>query len=420
VLYLTVDSAEQLPAVEAVIAAMYGVAAALSSLDQEQLVHALLIADMVHAEAAAQQAMEPLTAAAQAEQGLSATALEALIGLTAWPAFLLKLLTTVVQHAPCCRDRIASLEAITAADSNSRVQRLLVAALGDLEAVWADKQLTKLLLELPLPAMQLLLSSDQPRVASEDAVLFTAQQCINSQKLDVSHNVLRVALAPLVRAPHLLLFPLSCMAVAPNSSVLLMGDYDTQLRSLLCLNDAAEPLQHADALESIRGFPPSWRLGPRQIRPLADGVRLEWRLEQLRQACRDSFARQQGVYRHSPGWSPALCGRAWGMLVHCICEDTGTQLRLLVGPKAVPDNVFIKSYSYTVICCGVAHNRSAACAGAREYRYNCYSCSEAVFPAEPMASGWMRQHGLLQACQPMGTCCCSCTCTVRSDGSCVL
>jgi hypothetical protein len=44
-LYLTIDSAEQLPAAEAVIAALYAVPDAHDSLQQHQHVCALLIAD---------------------------------------------------------------------------------------------------------------------------------------------------------------------------------------------------------------------------------------------------------------------------------------------------------------------------------------------------------------------------------------
>uniref|UniRef100_A0A383WH79 BTB domain-containing protein n=1 Tax=Tetradesmus obliquus TaxID=3088 RepID=A0A383WH79_TETOB len=53
-LHLTIDSAEQLPAAEAVLAAMYGVEDAIEGLEQQQLVDAVVIADMLHAGTAAQ------------------------------------------------------------------------------------------------------------------------------------------------------------------------------------------------------------------------------------------------------------------------------------------------------------------------------------------------------------------------------
>jgi hypothetical protein len=370
---------------------MYGVPVAKCSLDHEQLVYAVLIADMVHVEAAAQQAARLLMIAAQSGHGLSAAALEALADV-AWPACLLQLLPVVVKHSPCCRDQTAGLAAITAADSNGRVQQLLLAVLGDLEEVWADRQLKALMLELPLPAMQLLLSSDQLCVASEDTVLYTAQQYVttNRKKKSVPYDVLRGALAPLVRAPHLSLFPLSCVAVPPNSRSLLMGAYHQQLQSLLCLKHMAGSQQLAAGLGSIPNIPDSWQLGLRQITPLPRGVWLEWlaEVQEIKAMCRDSFAEQQTFNLTCIGGSPPLTGRAWAPVVQCSSSDAGTQVQLLVGPKNVPPNVFVKSYKYTISCCGKAYTRSVACAGPRQDKYHCFSCSEAVFPAERMPGGW--------------------------------
>jgi hypothetical protein len=77
---------DQLPAAEAVIAALYGVPESLSSLDQVQLVHAMTIADMVHAEAVVKQAVEPLETAPWSDEGLSAAALQVLAGIHACAA----------------------------------------------------------------------------------------------------------------------------------------------------------------------------------------------------------------------------------------------------------------------------------------------------------------------------------------------
>jgi hypothetical protein len=133
--HLTIDSAEQLPAAEAVIAAMYGVPDAISSLEQQQVVHAVVIADMVHAETAQQQVLQALQAAAMSQYGLAAAVLQALAGMSVWTACLLQLLLTIVEHAPCCRDSTADLEAVAAADVGGRMQQLLVAVLGNLQAV---------------------------------------------------------------------------------------------------------------------------------------------------------------------------------------------------------------------------------------------------------------------------------------------
>jgi hypothetical protein len=60
-LHLTIDSAEQLPAAEAVIAALYGVLDGLRNLQLQQLVDAVMIADRIGAPALVEQAASDLT-----------------------------------------------------------------------------------------------------------------------------------------------------------------------------------------------------------------------------------------------------------------------------------------------------------------------------------------------------------------------
>uniref|UniRef100_A0A383VRZ8 MATH domain-containing protein n=1 Tax=Tetradesmus obliquus TaxID=3088 RepID=A0A383VRZ8_TETOB len=81
-----------------------------------------------------------------------------------------------------------------------------------------------------------------------------------------------------------------------------------------------------------------------QIRPLADGVRLEWRLpvEQLRQACKDSFAQQTTVDIWSPACSPPLAGLTWQLQVQCAQQDGGTVVGLYVGPCQLAAGVWYK------------------------------------------------------------------------------
>jgi hypothetical protein len=345
----------------------------------------------VHVEAAAEQAVAALKAAAAAAgQGLSAAALEALAGLPAWPTRLLQLVPVIMQHTLCCNKNTAGLAAIRAADTGNRVQQLLLAVLGDLEAVWADKQLKDLLLGLPLPAMQLLLSSDQLRVAAEDTVLYTMVMYRTAGRHKCSTSAVRAALAPLLRAPHMSVFALSCYTVSPSSSRLFLSAFEVQLRSLLCLRHMAGPAELEEELAVITGAPPSWRLGPRQLRPLADGVQLQWRLsvEQLKAACRASFAQQEGLDLLCPDLSPPMGGRAWRMLVQCNASPEGTRPVCFVGPHLLPECVFVKSYSYTVTCCGVAYSRTERRAGGQRGIYNGYTGASMCFPAEPLAGGW--------------------------------
>jgi hypothetical protein len=168
--------------------------------------------------------------------------------------------------------------------------------------VWADPQLKALLLGLPLPAMQLLLSSDQLVVASEDTVLFKACQYLGhvGKAGPRSYTAAFESLQTLVRAPQLSLFAIAAAAFSDTSNLVLLSPYQSQLMMLLTLKLIATPEQLLRAVEDeIDRVPASWRLGPRQIRPLADGVRLEWWLElrlewrlewrlpveQLRRAC---------------------------------------------------------------------------------------------------------------------------------------
>uniref|UniRef100_A0A383W9A1 BACK domain-containing protein n=1 Tax=Tetradesmus obliquus TaxID=3088 RepID=A0A383W9A1_TETOB len=384
-IYLTVGSAEQLPAAEAFIAAMYGVPDAISGLEQQQVVHVVVIADMVHAEAAGQQALQALQAAAESEAGLEAAALEALAGLPVWPACLLQLLPSIVKHAACCRDSEANLAAVTAADAGGRIQKLLVAALGDLQAVWSEAQRQALLLALPLPAMQLLLSSDQLRVPSEDTVLYTAKRYVKAQKTAAKRAAAKAGLAPLVRAPQLSLFALSCAALPADSEQQLLGSgYAQQLRLLLPLRRIASAEELASEMLEFEGAPDSWRLGPRQVSPLGDGVRLEWRLpvQQLRQACRDSFEQQQVIYVESPGSSPPLGGVGWRLVVDCVQQEGGTVVGLYAGPvlAEVPNGVYFR-FRATASWSGVQINWRSNCLNYEVYGDKNY------FQLQPMAGG---------------------------------
>jgi hypothetical protein len=323
-LYLPIDRAEQLPAAEAVIAALYDVADALGSLEQQQLVDsaisAALIADRLAAPRVAQHAVDALKAAAEQPgegQGLTAAALDVLASQPAWPACLQPLLLPVVQRASCCDASLADLAANKAADTGSRVQRMLLAVLGDLEAVWRDEQLQKLLL-LPLPALQLLISSDQLRVTSEDTVLYTASRFVAAQAHSVAPD-LRLVLAPLIRAPHLSGTMLSAQAHSSHSPHMQLGSYSTQIKQLISYRLATSSTEvTAYALDHIAGAPAAWKLSKRQI-IASDGVRLVWRVpvEQVAQACRDSFAGTLDVAISCADGSPPLGGVSWSLRVGC-------------------------------------------------------------------------------------------------------
>jgi hypothetical protein len=280
---------------------MYQVPDAIRSLQQQHLVQAVVIADMLQVSYVAQQALQALRIAAGAP-GLALETLRALASLETWPAGLKQLLPSFLRNTACCRGSAADLAAIKAADAGGSVQNMLVGALGDLQGVWSSAEEEALLLALPLPAMQLLLSSDLVRVPSEDTVLYTAAQYVQAQTQPADKAAAKAALARLIRVPQLSPFALYYAALPAGSSQHLLSPYPQQLRDLMFLNLLSDETE----VPAPEGAPGSWGLGARQIRPLPDGVRLGWQVtvEQLKQACEESFAEKKVVHITSPAALP--------------------------------------------------------------------------------------------------------------------
>jgi hypothetical protein len=371
-LRLTIDSAEQLPAAEAVVAALYFKQDAITSLEPMQQVTAAVLADKLGAAAVAKQAVQLLKAGAEAEQGLPVAALEALASLSCWPACLHPLLLPVVKSAACCASSalngLVELADIAAADAGSRVQRMLLAVLGNLEAVWRDEELQKVLLLLPLPAMQLLLSSDDLRVASEDTVLYTASK-FAAEAVFSRRAAATAALAKLVRAPHLSGTVLSGQLLSSSSSTMLLAGYSSQLRKLasykLATGGAPVPAEVYSLMPAVPAVPAAWRLGTRQL-ITADPVQLVWKLpvRKIAQACRDSAAGNKTVCIYCPISSPVFGGTAWRLLLVCEqAHDNGERVTK-VGLYATPgkssrmfgDDVVVV-WKFTIACtsAGIIH-----------------------------------------------------------------
>jgi hypothetical protein len=137
---LTVADESWEAAAMAVLAVLYllqPAAELLGELTQEQQVQAAVLGDMWDVPAAASAAVVHLAAAADGSdsEGLSAAALDRLVGMSAVPACL-----------------------------QSVLRSALLVKFGDLEATWSDAELRKELLQLPLSVMELLLSSDKLKV----------------------------------------------------------------------------------------------------------------------------------------------------------------------------------------------------------------------------------------------------------------
>jgi hypothetical protein len=342
---------------------MYQVPDAISSLPKQHLVQAVVIAEMLQVDNVARQALQALSTAAGAPQGLASAALRAMASLEAWPAGLKKLLLLVVEKTACCKDSTADLAAIKAADAGGSVHNMLVGAIGDLQAVWSSAEEKALLLALPLPAMQLLLSSDLVRVPSEDTVLYTAAQYVQAQTQPSNRAAAKAALAPLIRVPQLSSYALCWAGMAADSSQQLLSSYAQQLKALLFLKSMAPPEKVKKEATAAAGAPGSWGLGARQIRPLSDGVQLMWwvTVEQLKQACMDSFAQKKAVAINSSS-SPPMGGVGWRLRIECKQQDGGTVVGLYAGP--FPDDLLAGSYfraKFTIRWQGEQRTLTSAC-----------------------------------------------------------
>lgn len=323
-----------------------------SGLQHDQLVQALIIADMIDATESAEQASKCLQTAAASQQGISQAALNILAGLAAWPQCLQQLLPVLVANASCCKLRTADLAAVLAADTNRLYQRILLSVLGDLQAVWRDENLKDMLMQLPCAAMQLLLSSDQLRVPSEDIVVYTGQRWFSKQHGDAARTLAKSALAKLVRAPYISEVMLQYVVLSRASTGHLMSSYLPQLSQLVSirrtLHIGSERFQQE--LARMAGAPNSWQLGQRQLVP-ALLASLVWRLpvQQLKDACAEAFLHNQDTVTISPN-TPPMSGFACSMVVTASRTEDGVAID--IGPQPS----FIRDHFNVNIQCAISCN----------------------------------------------------------------
>jgi hypothetical protein len=160
-----------------VIAALYGVSTATEQLSDVQILQMAALADMLQVPVVADKAVSALRAvAADPARGLSDAAKQHICSMPAWPACFIPALDSLTQQLPL-QDAVSiwakaatpsnpcsSLDVVLAAPHSQHIQKRLLQELGNLEAAWALEAKRQLLLGLPLPAMQLLLSSSQLKV----------------------------------------------------------------------------------------------------------------------------------------------------------------------------------------------------------------------------------------------------------------
>jgi len=176
-LVLTLESEQQEDVVMKLLAALYGMKPPYQDMTHEELLQLIILADKWGVKRVVDKGISTLRAAAEkAAEGLSIEAKQLLLGMHAFPdclqsAYLQLEKGLKLQDAAqlwsrlCAPSSSAGLEAVQAATFSTHMQNRLLQELGDLEAVWRDDtQKQQLLCGLPLPAMQLLLSSSQLQV----------------------------------------------------------------------------------------------------------------------------------------------------------------------------------------------------------------------------------------------------------------
>lgn len=342
----------------AVLGALYGASTpSADSLTDVQLLQVVILADMLQVTDLAEEVVATLVQAAEATQGLSEAAVQQLLSLESYPACVVSALQHITRHMQL-QDTAAlwakaaapsnpgSFEAVLAAPHSRYMQIQLLEALGDLEEVWQedDQQQQQVLLSLPLPAMQLLLSSSALQVASEDTVLYTAQAYMDAQPSVQQQQAAQQALAGLVRCPHLS----SCWILAgsrADSETQLLWPFKDTLAELSAFNLVQQPF-HAEMFSLTGSTPDSWLQGRRRIVKRVPSTRVLWRLpvSQVKEACIEASAKQEGVIINSPVRTRPLCGLSFSLTLNCAPTEDSSGTHVKVGLHSVncPHIMFYK------------------------------------------------------------------------------
>jgi hypothetical protein len=329
---------------------MYGATEPLDALSQQQLVQVVVYGDRLQVEAATKAAMQRLEAAQRSTAGLEAGTVQALVALPAWPACLAPLLPAVARTATYSSGELSQ--------EQQQVQRVLVAVLGNLEEVWGH-ELRDRLLALPLPALQLLLASDQLQVESEDTVLYTVQRWLGWWKLNVNKAQLAEdagALAPLVRFSRLSSFQQRVQMArtdkAPSNPFVQWRSqllHALPLLSLAATNDISAALLTG----KLSGIPSSWFRPARQLLP-QQALIITWTLP-----AGDVWTNVQGAAGSAftrTVFGPCRQGLGMAWRVSLVCkptDDVGVEVGLQCGvmrQAGSPEGVHMQ-WSYIARVC---------------------------------------------------------------------
>jgi hypothetical protein len=320
---VTISSKQQLNGLLAALAVLYHNEDLFKQLPQQDLVSAVVYGDQLAIPRAVELGMQLLQEAAG---GINQECCMALAAVPTWPTCLLPLVPLVA----------AQYNTQGTGEQQQVYYAVLVSALGDLEAVWEDEQLQEQLLALPLPAAELLLSSPDLRVVSEDTVLYTAIRYVEHLDSIQGREAAKEALSKCIRCVRLSQRNLLALAVDSNSPLLSKGQQELVMKLLsLCLVST----QHCVAELTgslVCQVPAAWLLPHRTCLVPASAKSLVWRVEvaDIKAVCRAAAARTGKTELLSGMLTGPVCGQAFGLFV---------QAQLKGNPSGTCVGVFIKT-----------------------------------------------------------------------------
>lgn len=180
------------------------------------------------------------------------------------------------------------------------------------------------------------------QVATEDTVLFTAEQYCQQLKSGVEQQAAQQALAQLIRCPHLSLYWLSAPVLATDKDKHTLHGLGPQLRTLLAMRIAGPQQENSDRVADLEEFvpdaPPSWHLQKRAAHKVPALV-LTWAVDvsNIKQAAQLCAAKQAKQKLDSPQISRPVSGIAWRLRIACEWDAEAGMVEIDVG--AVPENI---------------------------------------------------------------------------------
>jgi hypothetical protein len=306
---VTISSKQDLTGLLAALAVLYHDEELFKQVSQRDMVAAVVYGDQLAIPRAVELGMQLLEQAARTTRGCTMQC-KALSAMPIWPTCLLPLLPVLAaQHA-----RVSGCTA----EQQKVYEGMLVSALGNLEAVWGDQELEGLLLALPLPAAELLLSSDHLRVVSEDTVLYTALRYVEHIDSIQARPAAKVALSKCIRCVRLSQRNLLAHATTAGSPLFSKEQQELLLSVLsLCLVSEEHCLAVMSKPSRVDKVPKAWLLPARAHLVPPSPVSLTWKVpvEDIKAAVWKATRSKKAQTLHSKTVTGPLQGAAFGLSI---------------------------------------------------------------------------------------------------------